>query len=326
MIDIPGHTFPNWSEDARDDALFHYTSADGLIGIIQNKEIWGTAYYCTNDETELSAGKGILTPMFGNSTYEMIRSEDPMIRTFYSRGIDPQESYARTFEGWIVGMMLNQLSAYITCFCKPTGKEDFHHGLLSQWRAYGVDGGYAIQLSKKKLLDGIAKASGFSFQLQDVHYTPDNPLKSEVLKHSDAYIGSYKRFLENIAGPLDSNRSSMPSPLKGLPGGPLESLFDYLVHTKNQHFSEERECRLSLMEANSAELATLPTNYFNRHGLIVPYKKIKHEGLPFADCIEWIIIGPNSRMTARFKSVNQLVGASGLDIKVRPSHIPFVRG
>ena len=58
MIEIPNHMSPSWSKDSSDDALFHYTSAEGLIGIIQNKEIWGTAYYCTKDETELSAGKG----------------------------------------------------------------------------------------------------------------------------------------------------------------------------------------------------------------------------------------------------------------------------
>ena len=56
MSEIPGHTSPPYSEDSRDDALFHYTTADGLIGIFQSEEIWGTAYYCSNDASELTAG------------------------------------------------------------------------------------------------------------------------------------------------------------------------------------------------------------------------------------------------------------------------------
>lgn len=326
MSDIPGHTSPSWSDDARDDALFHYTSAEGLIGIIQNREIWSTAYYCTNDETELSAGKGILTPMFLKATHAMVQSHAPLIQIFFQSGVDPREEYARKFEGMVTGLMLSQLGAYITCFCKATREEDFCHGLLSQWRAYGIDGGYAIQLSKKKILAAIAKAKGFSFELQDVHYTSDNPFKDEVLKHGDAFVKAYMAFLERLAGDLDFKAKSVPSPIASLWGGPLESLFDYLVHTKNQHFSEERECRLSLMDANSTEFATLPTNYFNRRGLIVPYKKVTRETLSFVDCIEWIVVGPNPRMAARFKSVGELVRASGLQIEVRPSHIPFIRG
>jgi Protein of unknown function (DUF2971) len=328
MSEIPNHALPSWSEDARDDALFHYTSAEGLIGIIQNEEIWSTAYYCTNDESELSAGKGILKPIFSNLTLDMIQKNDPLMRTFFERGVHPQR-YSEQFEQTIISFMLNDISAYITCFCKPTTEEDFLHGLLSQWRAYGVDGGYALQFSRKKLLAAITEANNptrLSCELQDVHYTANNRFKEEVLKHRDAFVRAYIDFLKFLAGPIGSNSDSVRSPIAGLWGGPVESLFDYLAHTKNRHFAEERECRLSLMEANSIDLKPLRTNYFNRRGHIVPYKKITREICPLVDCIEWIIIGPNPRMTPRFKSVVQLVQASGLKIAVRPSYIPFFRG
>jgi len=117
----------------------------------------------------------------------------------------------------------------------------------------------------------------------------------------------------------------MRSPIKDLLGGPLESLLDYLIQTKDNHFSEERECRLSLIEAVSSEVEVLQTNYFRRGGLIVPYKKTQHKTFPLLDCIEWIIIGPNPRMGARFKSVTQMVRSAGFEIGVRPSQIPFVR-
>lgn len=329
MSEIPIHTSPPYSEDSRNDALFHYTSADGLIGILQNKEIWGTAYYCSNDEAELAAGKGILTPEFLRATYKMVQDNDPLVQTFSSRGVDIPE-YARGFEQRIMAHAFSALCAYITCFCKPIGAEDFSHGLLSQWRAYGVDGGYALQFSRKKLLAAVEnanKAQGLNYQLHDVHYTVENPLKSEVLSHTDSFLRAYKDFLEEIGAPLNdlSSKRSVRNPIASLLGGPLESLLDYLAHTKNQHFSEERECRLSLIEAVSSELEVLPMNYFNRGGLIVPYKKTPRTTFPLLDCIEWIIIGPNPRMGARFKSVTQMVRTAGLAIKVRPSHIPFAR-
>lgn len=328
MSEIPGHTSPPYSEDSRDDALLHYTSADGLIGILQNKEIWSTAYYCTNDESELAAGKGILTPVFMRATHKMVQDNDPLVRNFSARGVEILE-YARGFEQRIIGHIFHHLCAYITCFCKPTGEEDFKHGLLSQWRAYGVDGGYALQFSRKKLKAAVEKANkapGASYDLQDVHYSDENPLKAKVLNHTDSFLRAYKAYLEEV-GDLNEllRKRSISSPVAGLLDGPLDSLFDYLIHTKNQHFGEERECRLSLLEAVSPKVTGLPTNYFERGGLIVPYKKTPRATFPILDCIEWIIIGPNLRMGARFKSVSQMVQRAGIAIKVRPSHIPFAR-
>lgn len=329
MSEIPNHTSPPYSEESRDDALFHYTSADGLIGILQNEEIWGTAYYCANDESELAAGKGVLTPVFSLATHKMIETNDPLVQTFSRRGVDILE-YARGFEQKITAQALSSLCAYITCFCKPTGAEDFCHGLLSQWRGYGADGGYALQFSRKKLLAAIENANdaqGLNYQLQDVHYSVENPLKSEVLSHTDAFLRAYKDFLEELGVPLNDllSKRTMRNPLASLLGGPLESLLDYLLNTKNQHFGEERECRLSLVEAVSSKVEVLPINYFNRGGLIVPYKKSPRSTFPLLDCIEWIVIGPNPRMGARFKSVVQMVRRAGLAIDVRPSHIPLTR-
>jgi hypothetical protein len=119
-------------------------------------QIWGTAYYCANDESELAAGKGVLTPLFRSATYKLIEAQDSRVVTFSQRGVDVRD-YAEHFEQQVSAMALGSLCAYITCFCKPTGEEDFHHGLLSQWRGYGSDGGYALHFSRKKLLAAIER-------------------------------------------------------------------------------------------------------------------------------------------------------------------------
>lgn len=169
---IPNHTLPNFSEAAAEDALFHYTTSNGLIGMLQSDSIWGTAYYCANDESELAIGKGVLSKTLHLATHKLIDDKDPLVRTFNSRGVDIIE-YAKSFESQITEHALTSLIPYIACFCKPTAKEDFHHGLLSQWRGYGSDGGYSLQFSRKKLLAAIEEGAGY-------HYSSSRGKRSRV--------------------------------------------------------------------------------------------------------------------------------------------------
>jgi hypothetical protein len=220
VSDIPNHLSPPYSEAAREDALFHYTPAKGLIGILSTGQVWSTAYYCANDESELAAGKGVLTPLFRTYTYKLREESDSRVSTFAHRGVDIME-YADHFENQIISMALSSLSAYITCFCRPTGEEDFRHGLLSQWRGYAADGGYALQLSRRKLLAAIVSVGGdLNYDLQDVHYVVENPLRAEVLRHSDAFVQAYAAHLDELAKPIDFTKKTMRSPIAGLLGGP----------------------------------------------------------------------------------------------------------
>lgn len=331
MSDIPIHVSPPYSEGARDDALFHYTTAKGLIGILSTGQIWSTAYYCANDESELATGKGVLSPLFRIRTFELIKQNDPRVLTFARRGVDVLE-YAAQFENRIASNALSMLCAYITCFCKPTGEEDFRHGLLSQWRGYGADGGYALHFSRKKLLAAVANIGPgdyLDYDLLDVHYHLENPLKAEVLRHGDAFVQAYELYLDELADPLVFKKKTMRNPIASLPGGSLEAFLNYLVHTKNKHFAEERECRLSLVQAASVPAAvavgSLPVSYYDRGGLPVPYNQTPRARFNLLDCVEWIVIGPGPRMGARFRSVRQLVSQHAEHIEVRPSHIPFTR-
>ena len=320
---IPGHFSPTYSEDLREDTLFHYTTASGLLGILRNSEIWSTAHHCVNDESELQAAKGVLTALFREKDYELRDAQDWRQQTFASRGV-PFFEYSNKFEGSILGHALGAFFIFITCFCKPNGKEDFLHGLLSQWRGYGASSGYAIQFNRSKLQALVEKAQQggyWGYDLQDIQYSPDNVLKDEVLKHSDAYISSYLTHLDRLAQP-DFGGESIPSPLKGLFNGPFERLLEYLINTKSAHFSEERECRLSVIEARTSKFAKLEVDYFERNGLIVPYVKTP-KSFDIVGCIEWVIVGPGPRLENRLHSVSGLVKSLGLDIQIRPSHIPL---
>ena len=78
---------PNYSDEVRSDTLFHYTNANDLIGIFDSAEMWSTAYYCANDEQELSAGAGVLSGMFGERAHQLRQSNDPRADLFARRGV-----------------------------------------------------------------------------------------------------------------------------------------------------------------------------------------------------------------------------------------------
>lgn len=125
---LPGHTLPNYSEEAKDDALFHYTTAAGLLGILSSRQLWSTAYYCANDESELNVARGALTPIIQLHTTKMIKEGDSRVKSLSMQGIDIRDQAGR-FEEWVVRHTLNFLCVYITCFCRPSTKEEFLHGL-----------------------------------------------------------------------------------------------------------------------------------------------------------------------------------------------------
>ena len=102
MNDYPSHIMPTYTDDTRDDALFHYTTATGLIGILTSGQIWSTAYYCANDESELSTGQGVLTALFREVTYKLIKENDSRVTIFRNRGVDIMH-YADNFEQIIAG-------------------------------------------------------------------------------------------------------------------------------------------------------------------------------------------------------------------------------
>jgi len=259
-MELPGHALPNYSDAARDDALFHYTSANGLIGIFDSGEIWSTAYYCANDEQELSAGSGVLLRLFRERAHQLTLANDPRAMLFATRGVDIMD-YADGFERQLTALTMSSLVAYITCFCKPFAKEDFLHGLLSQWRGYGTDGGYALQFSRSRLLNAIKvanSASDLNYDLEDVYYTPENPLRDRVLAQQAAFLDEFEKYLDELAKPIDLSRTTMRNPIFELLKGPLIPLLDYLTCTKNQHFAEERECRLSHIQPGLPPVCRTP--------------------------------------------------------------------
>jgi hypothetical protein len=324
-----GHSVPEFTEKNLEDSLFHYTTASGLVGILQKNELWFTAAHCLNDESELDIGQKLLREELVKTTHELIKARDPRIEVFNQRGMDIFDSkLPQTFADMFFSQLFEKITVFISCLCSATNRADFEHGLLSQWRGYGPDGGYAIQFSKRKLIAQIGKMNGTTTPtFMRVNYDPESELRKKLEHHLSPFLASYQDFLTTLAQPVEKLWVGAvdTNSLKHLTLESLSALMDYLVYTKSHHFSEEREWRLAQHRTLSLDEDKKTVSFLVRNGLIVPYVKTDPARFNVVSCIEGIIVGPNSRMDARLASTSQVVSTIGAKIPIRPSGIPFTR-
>jgi hypothetical protein len=130
--------------------LFHYTTADGVLGIIGKNEIWATSAYYLNDSAEITYGYGVL--------------KEALQTWIASRPITDESLAVGTARDLLRGFgedLLNKnliSPIYLACFCE----ED---NLLSQWRAYGQAGGYSLGF------DVLSTGDAYGFKPDDHAYT-----------------------------------------------------------------------------------------------------------------------------------------------------------
>lgn len=138
--------------DAKADVVYHYTSLDGLIGIVDNRAIWLSDYSYLNDKRELSYGTDLAT--------EVIQS---ILDT------EPDEHVRGLLSAWEDNLSRWQNRVCIASF-------SFDDDSLSQWRAYGP---VAIGFPMQALALHVNQS-----RLQQVEYERDTQRKLlEVYLH-----------------------------------------------------------------------------------------------------------------------------------------------
>ena len=114
----------------RPQYLYHYTNAQGLLGMLQSNRIWATNSRFMNDPTEITYATHLVREIMGSA----LLKED-------TRWLGKLKDQVSTF----LNEYENNAKVYIACFCT-------RGDLLSQWRGYGaVGGGYAIGFSGKHI-------------------------------------------------------------------------------------------------------------------------------------------------------------------------------
>ncbi len=278
----------------------HYTNAVGLHGILTSQTIWATHANFLNDLDEVSL-------FFKNRLEELCSQAYSAVFESQDKSELRQDSKKMTQE--IMGHTLDfNLPFFFSLTSSDTDlvKKD---GLLSQWRAYGSDGGYALVFKTSDLIELMHEESKKYmyqfFQIGNVHYfdglikNSDTPIAPEVLNAERKVVNCLSGYL----------RSRAPESF----GEMYDSISFLSCMYKSIHFNEEKELRMVAIPAVDPELFSeggvkKPIKTFPRNGCMIPYIEIfgpepdekSDKKLP----IKKIIVGPHNEKLIRRKALD----------------------
>ena len=176
--------------------LYHYTTAEGLKGIISSQQLWATHIEYLNDvEEHIGFFTRRLPDLLDKPVREalaeaMKKPAIPIPDDFDKEGAVQEDK--NVLCKMIRDHTLAFNNPYVSSFCGVSSPEAARDGLLSQWRGYGSDGGYAIVFETKGL-DLLLAAENKTFGYQfggwgnaNYHLAPPDPeiveLESRIQK------------------------------------------------------------------------------------------------------------------------------------------------
>ena len=315
--------------------LYHYTTWEGLLGILESQTLWATNYKFLNDYSEILLFREKLIPLIQplvRNAYEELIKQHPQVEQKVKAygGID------QVVKNNVEKLVDAQYSAlgdeiYILSFCGQHGDPKVNrNGLLSQWRGYGTGGGAALVFDTKKL-EGILKQEANKYQynaglIADIVYSDDEQklkeeLSEELAKLADVvkmFLNSYK--LSHQANP-DASEGYIP-------------FVQCVSRYKHYGFREENEVRivalpavinkefLKFAETKAAVLKPEKERKFrNKNGHKIPYIEL-FDSSDIVLPIEQIIVGPHKEKDQRATILREKL--KDTKIKITCSKIPFV--
>jgi len=292
--------YREWGQihNSRPRHLYHYTDAQGLLGMLKTKRLWATNSRFMNDPTEVEYAARVV-----RETAEEIegRYAKPLGK-MVSKGIS---NVLKTYEG--------DNDEYISCFCE-------NGDLLSQWRGYGADGGgYALGFDARYL-------GATEYQNIEV----PEPVLRKVVYESKHQMRLVKKFV-TLVFDWELLRSRSRRKQEEIDyEDEAWYLFNWFASEclncfKDPAYAEEREWRMIQYGRNMASEKFVKTDFRASRNRIVEYVEIdlvksdKGAQLP----VRSIHYGPTLDPKVTERSLRLLCTSFGPDIKVIRSGVPF---
>lgn len=315
--------------------LYHYTTIVGLKGIIESQQIHATSIAYLNDAEEHTGFFDRRLPrLIAQPVKDAIQEamQSPTGRSAIDKAGGPESAEAElhaVFLRTVKDATLSFNDPYVASF-SSLPKHDAVDGLLSQWRAYGPDGGYAVVFDSAGL-EALLKTEPAVFHHQlitwgDVDYydqeTPDQARHPETQQYEKLVQQATRSFT------LSGNESDL-EPL-------LDPLTLLSVLHKHRGFREEEEVRIVILRAKS-EVEHLsrengdsrplrPIQFRPKNGMLIPYIELfgKDLGTDAKLPIKQVIVGPHADRDKRRISVENLLRQNSIDAEVTVSSIPYL--
>jgi len=315
--------------------LYHYTTLNGLMGILKTQAMWATNYKYLNDPSEIILFRDILISWIHPHAFDCFEKLNE--QSLHNKQIIREN-------GGVDQVAKNEVEAFVDAAYYALGDKIFilsfcgqhensnvnNNGLLSQWRGYGIGGGVALVFNTKKLEEMIA------LELEKFEYNPihlsyliysdeESKLEKELSEERSIIEDNFKQYFD----PANINRKNKVDASKAY------DPFVYCISRyKHYGFSEENEVRVvalpTLLDQESLKLATEKGFTFkpekeikvrHKNGQLIPYIEL-FNCIGFDLPIERIIVGPHKEKEARAAALRMMLRNTKIEITC--SDIPFI--
>lgn len=328
--------------------LYHYTGIDGLKGIISSQTLWATHYRYLNDTDEIIHFRDrlpdILRPVLKKVFSGLSLRQQKILINEHGTIDKASEEESKKLAITVYDVTFGDTGEnpgfaepYITSYwTTDKSKESIaKHGLLSQWRGYGAQGGYAIVFDTDgliQLLHEEGKKWDYSACFAgDVVYSSatDEEMRDEFREHFDAIQKNWETTLAKAALAEPDSTDLKDTYIK---------VVSCACRYKHWGFAEEAEFRIvvvptppEIVEFKKREGKTIlppkPVRYFSRDGKALPYLNL-FEGITSSSSgkrlpIKRVIVGPHAEKEERKMAVEQLLRQNDIQADVSVSAIPY---
>lgn len=310
--------------------LFHYTNVAAFENIYKENRFWATYYEDLNDNSEMSRFRlkvcELIRPIIRELIVSrMLSNAQGVMEVNRHGGIDNLVDREATtlldvFHHSTFGA--RELEPFVCAFCFHGAQSyEAKHGLLSQWRGYGADGGVAI------VLDTLGIENRMQHE-QDIFAHPINHIGDVIYDNDDARLlkeyHSVFEYFENAVKEIGSTSfSNNTDP---------EIFFNFVFGStlvKHYGFHEENEIRIVVSPRTSKGSFFYNPEHDSKQSKVVRYtqrgnREVRYIEL-FGDVplpIKRIIVGPSRIQNLNHQKICDNVRDDG--IKVVKSEIPFL--
>lgn len=280
--------------------LFHYTTVEGLLGILGGQCLWATHSAYLNDPSEIVHAHSIIQQALED---EAKAEEHPWAKELLFRAryaIHPDDGMYQYF---------------VISFCEDAD-------LLSQWRGYSNrSGGYAMGFDTRTI-KALADPSP-ALTLRCVIYDHDRQRKL-IASTIAAALAEFKRVVASDAKEELANRI-VPYFVMFL----RDHFSEYHFSFKNLAFREEKEWRLIVQTDSASRQAVLKDLQFRAAGgIAVPYLPVALMSVPSEQGgrlpITRIVYGPTINAQRAKHSLRALLDKCGHDsASIESSQVPL---
>jgi hypothetical protein len=278
-------------------ALYHYTTQEGLCGIIQQRKMWATEIRYLNDSQEFEYALA-----FTIEALQALRKKYPAEdRTF----LDECERQLKQIRGSLADT--GDIPIFVCSFSS-------RGNLLSQWRGYcGSNSGYSL---------------GFDFEKVNAIAQYNNLALSQCLYHEADQMDKIKELIETNRTVYETRRDpAFTGPVGAHPGTVVAASSAFVSNflrvaptLKDPRFKEESEWRLTSFDPKGS----YAMHFRGGKSTLIPYVEFPLTGEDGCFPLTKIFVGPTPLKELSKHSVRHLLRAGGIEgCEVQTSSIPY---